>query len=174
MLIEDDVRLKGSKQEMSELVRNAILSADRVQRFKLTRNWDLSLPMITWVLHNPSKADESADDPTVRKVIGFSRRWGYGGASIYNGIAARATNPSELKDIPWNSAENQRHLEGIHHEDRVMCAWGNTDWPTTFSALISQLLSQKNYLWCLGRTLSGNPKHPVRLGYNTQWQKFYE
>src|SRR5271170_4479064 len=107
---------------------DAILSDDLVHRFKLMRIWDRTLPALDWVLHNPSKADAKKDDPTVRKVIGFSRSLGYGGCNIYNGIAARATFPKELEQIPFASNENERYLYELCHREYVICAWGNTDW----------------------------------------------
>jgi hypothetical protein len=150
----------------------AVLSKDRVYRFKLGRVWNESLPILPWVLHNPSKADERINDPTVLKVIGFSSRLGYGGCEIYNGIPVRATDPKDLLGTDFNLHENERHLAELCHKDRIICAWGNTEWASTFRSVIALLERQANYLWCLGKTLSGNPKHPVRLGYATQLERF--
>lgn len=43
-------------------------------RYSLTRVWDESLPSVTFVLLNPSTADDVELDPTLRRCIGFARR----------------------------------------------------------------------------------------------------
>lgn len=57
----------------------AILSVDRKYRYVLTRTWDETLPNIMFVGLNPSTADETTDDPTIRRCINFAKSWGYGG-----------------------------------------------------------------------------------------------
>ncbi len=42
---------------------------------------------------NPSTADETEDDPTIRRCINFAKTWGYGGLCMTNLFAYRATQP---------------------------------------------------------------------------------
>ena len=51
-------------------------------RYTLTRVWDPTLPMITFVLLNPSTDDAVQLDPTLRRCIGFAKREGCGGMAI--------------------------------------------------------------------------------------------
>ena len=46
-------------------------------RCTLTRVWDPALPIITFVLLNPSTADSVKLDPTLRRCVGFGKREGY-------------------------------------------------------------------------------------------------
>jgi hypothetical protein len=75
----------------------ADFSPCRTWRYKLSRRWSLTGPMIAFVGLNPSTADEIDDDPTVRRCIGFARRWGFSGMYMLNVFAYRSTNPRELR-----------------------------------------------------------------------------
>ncbi len=55
--------------------------------YTLTRVWDQALPMMTFVLVNPSTADALQFDPTLRRCGGFAKREGYGGMVILNPYA---------------------------------------------------------------------------------------
>lgn len=74
-----------------EVQRHAELSSDRLYRYRLSRIW-ADGPRATFVMLNPSTADENKDDPTLRRCMGFARQWGLGGLSIVNLYALRATN----------------------------------------------------------------------------------
>ena len=58
--------------------KSAILSTDRKYRYVLTRIWDETKPTVVFIGLNPSIADEETDDQTIRKCIGYSKRWRYG------------------------------------------------------------------------------------------------
>ena len=77
--------------------KSAILSADRKYRYVLTRIWDETKPTVVFIGLNPSTADEEVDDKTIRKCIGYAKRWGYGKLIMVNLFAFRSTDPSMLK-----------------------------------------------------------------------------
>ena len=58
--------------------KGAILSTDRKYRYVLTRIWDETKSTVVFIGLNPSIADEETDDQTIRKCIGYSKRWRYG------------------------------------------------------------------------------------------------
>jgi hypothetical protein len=45
---------------------------------------------------NPSTADETADDPTIRRCVAFARDWGHGSLCMTNLFAYRATKPADM------------------------------------------------------------------------------
>jgi hypothetical protein len=121
---------------------------------------------VLWVMLNPSTADESTDDATIRRIIGFSRGWGYWRLDVCNLFAYRATNPVRLVavDDPVGP-ENDRHIgEVALAATDVVLGWGDSLPPgfDTRPAEVLRLMS-KCPIWCLARTASGQPHHPLRL-----------
>ena len=62
----------------------AEFSPDRVYRYALYRTWGRDKRRVLFVGLNPSTADESVDDPTIRRCKGFAADWGYGGLIMAN------------------------------------------------------------------------------------------
>jgi hypothetical protein len=134
----------------------ATFDAGGAYRYHLWREWDPSLPGVTFVMLNPSTADARQDDPTIRRCIGFARGWGYGRLEVVNLFAYRASSPRELftADDPIGS-DNLRWLERVAGE-RV-AAWGNHGLraPKEFAGMASEGAC------CLGQTRLGQPRHPL-------------
>ena len=63
---------------MNETTSSATISKDGLYRYSLERVWDPSKPTALFICLNPSTADAEIDDPTVRKMVGFAKRFGYG------------------------------------------------------------------------------------------------
>lgn len=140
-------------------------------------------PPLVWVMCNPSKADERVDDPTIRKVIGFSQRLGAGGVIVVNLYSLRATDPQELfaserpcgVDIDLWIGEA---LSLAGRDGAAVAAWGSilADGPATSWAVKGYTMRREQLarvarvagvsLVCLGRTRRGEPRHPLMLGYN--------
>lgn len=85
-------------------------------RYALGRCWDPNLPRICWVMLNPSTANAREDDPTLRRVVGFSKAWGFGRLEVVNLFALRATDPRALGRV--------RDLVGPHNDRYLERAWG--------------------------------------------------
>ena len=75
---------------MGVMRMDAFMSADMAHRYRLDRVWDDSLPVLLWAMLNSSTADHIQNDPTITRVIDFSKRFGYGGAFILNLFAFRS------------------------------------------------------------------------------------
>jgi len=78
------------------LSRSAIISADGKYRYHLYRRVADGGRIAMFIMLNPSTADGEADDPTIRKCLGFCRRWRYGELHVVNLFAVRATAPFDM------------------------------------------------------------------------------
>ena len=120
---------------------------------------------------NPSTADENEDDPTVRRCIGFGRKWKYGGLILVNLFAYRATDPVGLLDAddPIGPANDKYILASARATGLIVVAWG------TRGAVLDRdqhVLSLLPGAHCLGITKEGRPKHPLYLAGNTRLRRF--
>ncbi len=63
-----------TKQEppLRDTRRGAVLSDDGEYRYRLHRTWDVKKSMLAFVMLNPSTADATNDDPTVRRCLGYA------------------------------------------------------------------------------------------------------
>lgn len=155
--------------------RGAIISDCGTYRYSLQRQWDPTTPRALWVMLNPSTADALEDDATVRRCIGFSKRWKCGGLTIINLFAFRATNPAELKVAkdpvgPENDHYIRAAVRAYHAGvyQRVVVAWGTHGWYQGRGAIVTDRLRRLNVpTQCLGVTKNDQPKHPLRLPYAT-------
>lgn len=140
-------------------------------RFILERRWDTGNTMpLVWCMLNPSTADETQDDPTIRKCIGFSKRAGFSSLIVVNLCPWRATDPKALFAAQAAGAdvmaldENRAWLEGAARQGPVVAAWGANFKPWMRPALEAGALPLK--LWCLGLTKAGAPRHPLMVPYS--------
>lgn len=142
---------------MSEFV-SATADVRGDYRYTLTRVWDATLPIITFVLLNPSTADAEQLDPTLRRCVGFARREKYGGMLILNLYAFRTKDPKLMLSAPDPvGPENDRVLANA--TGTVVAGWGTNAAPPRV-ALALELLPP---LHALGVTRDGHPAHPLYL-----------
>jgi hypothetical protein len=130
-------------------------------RYTLWRAWTEALPRLLFVLLNPSVADASLDDPTLRRCIRFAQDWGYGSVEMANLYAYRATHPRTLRQIadPVGPLNDHHIQEAAGRADKIAVAWGVLGDLHGRDQAVLSLLPQP--LWCLGYTLGGAPRHPL-------------
>jgi len=125
-------------------------------RYSLTRVWDQALPMITFVLLNPSTADAEQLDPTLRRCVSFAKREGCGGMAILNLYAFRTKDPKVmLAAADPVGPKNDSVLAGV--SGTVIAGWGANADP----ARVAQALAVLPQLHALGATKDGHPRHPL-------------
>lgn len=152
-------------------VGTAVMSLDGLYRYRLTRSFD-DMPgrgPLCWVMLNPSTADAGADDATIRKCCGFARRWDFGGIVVINLFAYKSTDPALMANAKDPvGPENERFVrEAASKAERVMVAWGNV--PAALLAraapILAALKAAHSFPRCLGRVMSGQPRHPLYVPY---------
>lgn len=143
-------------------------------RYHLWRAWGTpgeDRPM-GFVMLNPSTADASVDDPTIRRCVGFAKREGCTAINVVNLFAWRATDPGVLSDVvdpvgPGNHNQLEQMLD-VHQilDVPLVVAWGASGPSVSLMAreggrLLGRALFRRVPLWCLGRTKHGHPRHPL-------------
>lgn len=158
--------------------RTARLSWDGVYRYELTRRWSFwsFRPYVTFVMLNPSTADAALDDPTIRRCIGFAKRWRMGGLAVVNLYAYRATSPKELvtAEHPVGPDNDNAIHDACVGARAVVAAWGATSGGAYHHKRIEQVLALYSGPWlCLGKTKDGHPRHPLYVPALTRPEPLY-
>lgn len=130
---------------------------------------------VAWVLLNPSTADATANDQTIRKLIGYSQRWGYDRLEVVNLFSLRSTSPKGLLDVdPGAGPENDRWiLLAASTADLVVCGWGGPYHPKKLGELVKARGRAVDALLrgagvtpqALEESGDGSPRHPLYLSY---------
>ena len=189
---------------MNYTYSHASFSRDRQYRYHLTRMWSNGElgrgqpsdkqswpPYVLFGLLNPSTADGSSDDPTVRKCVGFAQRWGFEHCVLVNLTPRVATAPALLlkRIVSQNDiaalGSNASHIEYLlKHRACKKVVYG---WGANGKRLIARLTSagpkrehmpllaawDANAGFCFGWTASGDPKHPLYLPYTSNLSRPY-
>lgn len=152
----------------------AILSPCGCYRYRLERDVAMQGPVYAFFGINPSTADATVDDATVRKWTGFAKKWGASRFLVGNVFAYRATDVQELARVadPYGP-ENAEHLLRIMADaDVLVPCWGSrSKLPPGLQGrpalLLSLLKASGKPVECFGWTSGGDPRHPLMLGYDT-------
>ncbi len=175
----------------------ASISACGTYRWSLQRWWHNgalgSGAILPWIMLNPSKADAHVDDPTLKRIIAFSWRWGFDGLLVVNLFPYRSSKPSELRNWwrwderqDWHARDQFRAGQSMAAAllapfDAAMAAWGSPPGPLHYDAQLAaeRLLDavddpDRTSVWpprsavlklfCLGETGAGDPTHPMARG----------
>lgn len=148
----------------------AELSACQRYRYRLERRVAMFDRIATFIMLNPSTATAEADDPTIRRCIGFARAWLCGRLIVVNLFAYRATRPADMKAQadpvgPGNDAAIERAALETHRSGGLLiCAWGahggHRDRDRTVLSRLDTLGVQP---MALDETAEGFPRHPLYL-----------
>lgn len=168
---------------MSERVRRAaVIDPTSQYRYALYRWWcDDALarqwrsvgddvlvplvPLVLWVMLNPSTADAAIDDPTIRRCMGFTSFWGYEAMAVANLFARRCTDPRQLAGGDPVGPDNDYWIrQEARYASRIIAAWGAQKAVTRRDQSVKVILLHDaacDRVEDLGRTKSGHPRHPL-------------
>jgi hypothetical protein len=147
----------------------AEFSEDRNYRYALWRIWDRSKPLVMFIGLNPSTANETDNDPTIKSVCRIAKHNGYGGVYMMNCFPYVSTNPKELFN---GISPTTQELNNLALKDTasicqdVVFAWGN------FKEVEPSVVNFLNMLFPNAKALqvnkNGSPKHPLYCKSTTE------
>jgi hypothetical protein len=120
--------------------------------------------MVAFIGLNPSTADETQDDPTIRRCISFAKDWGFDGMAMLNLFAFRATEPAVMKAAadPVGPDNDECLRRAVRLFAMTVAAWGTHGVHQNRDYAIRGFISPAQ-LYVLGLTKDGHPKHPLYL-----------
>lgn len=160
-------------------MNTASLSRDGRYRYTLSRALAMGDQTVVFIGVNPSTADEWNDDATIRKMVGFAKRWGFDRVTVGNVFAYRATDVRELATAEDPvGPDNRRHMRALLASAQLIVpCWGSLNKVPPrlcghFGQMRDLIADVDVPVQCLGRTKDGDPCHPLMLGYNTPLERF--
>lgn len=145
---------------------SAVISECGRYRYTLEREWMTGTGTCLFVMLNPSTADATEDDPTIRRCVGFAQRWGYQRLTVGNIFNLRATDPRALltADDPLGPEAGYWMAQLRREADLSIAAWG----AFPLAAERSADLRASHRFHCLGTTKDGSPRHPLYVRGDTE------
>lgn len=157
--------------ELFELKSGAQFSTCRKYRYALWRIWDESKPLVMFIGLNPSTANETETDPTIKRVCAIAKFNGYGGVYMMNCFPFVSTDPKQMLLCHPESEEwkiNEFWLWDVSKICKdIVFAWGNFDvvkemgrdkdlsnlFPHAKALIINKNGSPKHALYCKKETI---------------------
>ena len=137
----------------------ATFSDCRNYRYALWRIWDKNKPLAMVIGLNPSTANETKSDPTIRRLEGMVREWEYGGFYMMNLFAIVSPYPEVLKTHPDPLGDNNGWLQRIEPLCKmVVFAWGNFKEAEERAKEVVEMFPDA---YALHINKNGSPKHPL-------------
>lgn len=149
----------------------AELDDSRQYRYALWRVWDNTKPKVIFIGLNPSTADETTNDRTLKKCIHFAASWGFGGVYMANLFAYRATEPEDMKmAVEPIGKDNDYWLHELTQRcELTVAAWGNHG---CFLNRSDEVKSRLTNLVCLKKNKSGEPAHPLYQPNSSHYSEY--
>lgn len=145
--------------------KTAVISDCGTYRYDLWRKWApgrMKRGYVVFIGLNPSTADDKEDDQTIRKCIGFARRWDYDALCMLNLFAVRAREPHDMlvHPAPIGPDNDDWIRMDTAGASMVIAAWGNDGGHKSRDHQVRDLFPR---LYCLKRNKDGTPAHPLYL-----------
>ncbi len=152
----------------------AVFDKRRRYRYLLWRSWDVALPAVSFVMLNPSAADEHTNDPTITRSIGLAKGLGFGRIYVVNLFAYMTKSPALLKAAPQpisckKDAKLGRHNDNfiqfaLAQSDKTVLAWGNHGLFQERGRAVLEMvrhISRPENCYVFEITKQGQPRHPL-------------
>ena len=152
---------------------SAVISDCGSYRYSLTRRWSANPRRALFVMLNPSTADGTEDDPTIRRCVRFAQREWCGSMDVINLFSIRSKDPSTIAamNASGRNLYGDQRAEAIarafHPQpDVIIVAWGAATVIPEYLVRRAIETMRESHPWgmeamCLGKTKSGDPRHPL-------------
>lgn len=171
--------LPEDAEPFERLGHRAVWSDDFKHRYILWRDWQPKVlrRYLQVIGLNPSTANETDNDPTLRRVIALGKRLGMFGVVMTNLFSFRSTDPAGLKSVPPDGHRiednNEFLLDAAKWAKVRVAAWGTHGSYLGRGPQVAKMLADAGYpLHCLGRNADGSPKHPLYLPDKAQLEPY--
>lgn len=147
----------------------AEISPCRKYRYRLWREWEPGITKCTFVMLNPSTADEVNNDPTISRCERRAKQWGYGGIYVVNLFALRSTEPAALyaEADPVGEFNDAAILASARNSGVLVCAWGTHGKLHQRGDKVLEMLRGIGVKpHALRINADGSPAHPLYLPYS--------
>lgn len=160
---------------------SAVISDDGMYRYRLEREVQMSGVVFAYFGVNGSTATATENDQTVRKWIGFTKVNDGRRFIVGNAFGFRATDVNALASaVDPVGPDNDAHLaEIILDADILVPCWGSREklppkLRARFDRMRDLIFASGKPVKTWGFSKSGDPLHPLMLGYATplvDWKK---
>jgi len=144
--------------------QDAIFSQDKKYRYLLIREFEKGSKKVCFIMLNPSIADEKQNDPTIRRIISFARRFDAKILWVVNLFGYISSDPDILKrvDDPIGR-ENDKFIKKYSDlADIVIIGWGSKGGFMRRDKEVLKIIS-KDKVFALKLLKHGEPAHPLYL-----------
>ncbi len=135
-------------------------------RLLLWRIWDDSKPLVMFIGLNPSTANATSDDPTIRRIKTIAANLGFGGIYMTNLFTFISTDPKQLDIENGNTPDSDWYLQTTAYQanDNIVCAWGN------FKVMGRDIEVRDMFPFAKALHINnnGSPKHPLYVRSDKQ------
>jgi len=157
--------------DIGNSIAGALFDEERLHRLALWRIWDPGGNMLIYVGLNSSTAAEYKDDPTVVRMVGFGKAWGFGGVFFGNLRSLVTPYPDVLLRSPHPDPPggmNDLALKKMRDKSaKAVVGWGN--WGARLGTRPREVLAILGEpVYCLAVTQTGEPGHPLYLRSETE------
>ncbi len=149
-----------------DLSNGASFSQDMKFRYSLWRTWDEELKTAAVFGLNPSTANASKNDATIRILIKALTLLGFGGFTMLNCFPIISSDPRILNDVDIDDEYNRTNQEAWRVESsmctEVIFGWG-AHTIVSGKGIDKLLINMFPAAKCFCKNLDGTPMHPMSL-----------
>jgi hypothetical protein len=148
---------------------SAAFSPCRLYRYDLWRIWGDKDNFVQFICLNPSTADETKNDPTIRRCIDFAQTWGFDALCMTNLFAYRATKPKEMMkyEFPIGEENNKWLTETAAKAKLIIAAWSQYGTHLNRAVEVRKLIGREMFYLKISEK-TNQPYHPLYLPKNSK------